>query len=665
MKKLYYGHSFFGGLMLCMCIFAGVGCYDLYNGNGRMALAELLFAVLLLIYIAIVIVMRRRDMKEYMSMLVQKDDSSSHSAVNLLPVAAAVLTVDGLIMWFNDSFSKIAGSESLYNTPITDIIKDIKWTKVLKATDSVEFAVRHNDSVYKVIAKIAKTNREGGEISVILYFIDITRQTELERKYEDERTVVGLVAVDNYDEVFQKMDDSESQQASARINRIVTDWVSESDGVIKRLERDRYLVMFEKKYLSEYISKKFDVLEKVRQIGEEIRQPVSVSIGVGIGASLDESEEFSRAALDMAQGRGGDQAAVKDETQFKFYGGKTREYEKSTRVKTRAFAGAFKGFIKNCDKVVFMGHSNADYDCFGAAIGLSRACRDCGKNAYIVYDNSPAVAPLAKQMRTMPDYAKMLISCDHAREIVTHDTLLVILDTHRPSMLPEPRLLDATEKIVLIDHHRRSTEFLPHTSLLYHEPYASSTCEMATEILQYIDTERTITPFEVKALYVGILMDTKNFMLKTGVRTFEAASYLRRYGLDLVEVKKLFTMDRGDYMHKIRIMETLEVYSSNIAIAHAQESYPNMRVVSSLAADDMLGISGIRAAFVVYEVDGEAYVSARSFGDINVQLICEKLGGGGHMTVAGAQMRGIGTEAALLEVKAAISEYIDETKNDK
>ena len=665
MKKLYYGHSFFGGLMLCMCIFAGVGCYDLYNGNGRMALAELLFAVLLLIYIAIVIVMRRRDMKEYMSMLVQKDDSSSHSAVNLLPVAAAVLTVDGLIMWFNDGFSKIAGSESLYNTPITDIIKDIKWTKVLKATDSVEFAVRHNDSVYKVIAKIAKTNREGGEISVILYFIDITRQTELERKYEDERTVVGLVAVDNYDEVFQKMDDSESQQASARINRIVTDWVSESDGVIKRLERDRYLVMFEKKYLSEYISKKFDVLEKVRQIGEEIRQPVSVSIGVGIGASLDESEEFSRAALDMAQGRGGDQAAVKDETQFKFYGGKTREYEKSTRVKTRAFAGAFKGFIKNCDKVVFMGHSNADYDCFGAAIGLSRACRDCGKNAYIVYDNSPAVAPLAKQMRTMPDYAKMLISCDHAREIVTHDTLLVILDTHRPSMLPEPRLLDATEKIVLIDHHRRSTEFLPHTSLLYHEPYASSACEMATEILQYIDTERTITPFEVKALYVGILMDTKNFMLKTGVRTFEAASYLRRYGLDLVEVKKLFTMDRGDYMHKIRIMETLEVYSSNIAIAHAQEIYPNMRVVSSLAADDMLGISGIRAAFVVYEVDGEAYVSARSFGDINVQLICEKLGGGGHMTVAGAQMRGIGTEAALLEVKAAISEYIDETKNDK
>lgn len=665
MKKLYYGHSFFGGLMLCMCIFAGVGCYDLYKGNGRMALAELLFAVLLLIYIAIVIVMRRRDMKEYMSMLVQKDDSSSHSAVNLLPVAAAVLTVDGLIMWFNDGFSKIAGSESLYNTPITDIIKDIKWTKVLKATDSVEFAVRHNDSVYNVIAKIAKTNREGGEISVILYFIDITRQTELEQKYEDERTVVGLVAVDNYDEVFQKMDDSESQQASARINRIVTDWVSESDGVIKRLERDRYLVMFEKKYLSEYISKKFDVLEKVRQIGEEIRQPVSVSIGVGIGASLDESEEFSRAALDMAQGRGGDQAAVKDETQFKFYGGKTREYEKSTRVKTRAFAGAFKGFIKNCDKVVFMGHSNADYDCFGAAIGLSRACRDCGKNAYIVYDNSPAVAPLAKQMRTMPDYAKMLISCDHAREIITHDTLLVILDTHRPSMLPEPRLLDATEKIVLIDHHRRSTEFLPHTSLLYHEPYASSTCEMATEILQYIDTERTITPFEVKALYVGILMDTKNFMLKTGVRTFEAASYLRRYGLDLVEVKKLFTMDRSDYMHKIRIMETLEVYSSNIAIAHAQESYPNMRVVSSLAADDMLGISGIRAAFVVYEVDGEAYVSARSFGDINVQLICEKLGGGGHMTVAGAQMRGIGTEAALLEVKAAISEYIDETKNDK
>lgn len=664
MKKLYNGHSFFGGLMLCMCIFAGAGCYDLYTHNGRMALAELIFAAILLIYIAVVVVMRRRDMKAYMSMLVRQDDSSSHSAVNLLPVAAVVLSVDGLIMWFNDGFAQIVGSESLYNVPITEVIKDIKWTKVLKATDSVEFSVNHEGRVYNVIARIAGTGSESN-VSVVLYFSDITDMRELEKKYEDERTVVGIVAVDNYEELFQKMDDSESQQASAKINRTITEWVGEYGGVIKRLERDRYLIMFENKYLAEYVTRKFDVLEKVRRIGEEIRQPVSVSIGVGIGQSLDESEEFSRAALDMAQGRGGDQAAVKDETQFKFYGGKTREYEKSTRVKTRAFAGAFKGFIKNCDKVVFMGHSNADYDCFGAAIGLSRACRDCGKNAYIVYDNSPAVAALAKQMRAMPDYAKMLVSCDHAREIATKDTLLVILDTHRPSMLPEPRLLDATEKIVLIDHHRRSTEFLPHTSLLYHEPYASSTCEMATEILQYIDTERTITPFEVKALYVGILMDTKNFMLKTGVRTFEAASYLRRYGLDLVEVKKLFTTERADYMHKVSIMETLEVYSSDIAIAYARESYPNMRVVSSLAADDMLGISGVRAAFVVYEYDGEAYVSARSLGDVNVQLICEKLGGGGHMTVAGAQMRGINTEAALLEVKAAISEYIDENKSDK
>ena len=400
----------------------------------------------------------------------------------------------------------------------------------------------------------------------------------------------------------------------------------------------------------------------MRQIGEGIRQPISVSIGIGAGSTLAESESFSRAAVDMAQGRGGDQVAIKDTTQFRFFGAKTREYEKSTRVKTRAFARAFKEFITESDGVVFMGHINADYDCFGAAVGLSRAAKDCMKKAYILYDGSPAVSALVDEINEMPEYKSMLINSEQAAEIITKDTLVVILDTHRPSMIPDASLLEKTDKIVLIDHHRRSTEFLPHISLLYHEPYASSTCEMATEVLQYIDDHRMLSPFEAKALYVGILMDTKNFMLKTGVRTFEAASYLRRYGLDPVEVKKLFTMEKADYDHKIKIMDKIEIYEENIAIAYTEEKYSNMRVVSSIAADDILGIKNVKAAFVIYPIENDCYISARSLGDINVQLVCEKLGGGGHMTVAGAQLKGIGVDAARLEVKAVISEYLEEIK---
>ncbi len=662
MKKHYNRHSFFWGLIICVCVFTGVGIYDIYKHNISMACAELTFAFLLLVYIIVVRTMRKRDMSAYMSMIIEREDSISHDAVNRLPIPVAVLSVDGLIMWYNEPFVKMANTDALYNMPIYELIKDIKWNEVLKSTDGVKLHAECRSRQYRVEGNLIKNNNSAEEFSVLLYFFDETEYVALKKKYEDERTVVGLVVVDNYDELFQKIDDSESQQASALINRHIVQWVDESKGVIKRLERDRYLIMFEKAYLQEYVNKKFDVLERVRAVGDSIRLPISVSIGIGVGSSLDESEEFSRAALNMAEGRGGDQAAIKDETQFKFYGGKTREYEKSTRVKTRAFAYAFRDFIKNSDKVVFMGHSNADFDCFGAAIGLSRAARDCGKNAYIVYDNSPAVAGLVEEMRTLPDYNNMLISGEYAREMTTKDTLLVILDTHRPSMLPEQKLLDCTEKIVLIDHHRRSTEFLPHVSLLYHEPYASSTCEMATEILQYVDDNRMISSFEAKALYVGILMDTKNFMMKTGVRTFEAASYLRRYGLDPVEVKKLFTMEQSDYIHKLKIMETLEVYNENIAIAYTKEKYQNMRVVSSQAADDLLCIKGIRAAFVVYQLESVAYISARSFGDVNVQLICEKLGGGGHMTVAGAQLKGIDVDAARLELKAAIAEYIEESK---
>ncbi len=661
MKKIYNGHSFLGGLLLCIIVFAGLGGYDLYLGNMPVAWAELGLALLLLAYVIVVRIMRKRDMDAYMSMIVESEDTASHNALTLLPLPMVILSVDGQIMWYNDRFVKIVEQEGLYNTKIFELIPDIKWAEILKS-ENILTKCSYNDCIYELSGKIL---RKGDDISVLLYFKDISELLETEKKYELEKTVIGIVAVDNYDDLFSKLDDVESQQAATLVNSSIISWVDGIDGIIKRLDRDRFLIMFENKSLPECINKKFDVLENVRAIGEQLRLPISISIGIGKGESLTASEESARAALDMAQSRGGDQAVIKDETQFSFYGGKTREYEKSTRVKTRAFATAFKDFIANSDAVYFMGHSNMDYDCFGAAVGISRACRNAGKNAYIIYDNSPAVEPLAAEMRANPEYNGMLISAQTALENMTGDSLLVILDTHRPSMLPEEKLLDMTEKVILIDHHRRSTEFLPHTALLYHEPYASSTCEIAAEVLQYMDDKRTISAFETKALYVGILMDTKNFMMKTGVRTFEAASYLRKCGLDPVEVKKIFTMEKTDYMHKVHILDSAEVYEDSVAIAYTEEKYANMRVVSSIACDELLNITGIKAAFVVYVSDGETYVSARSVGDINVQLICEKLGGGGHITIAGAQLKGLSVDEGKLELKAAISEYMEESKKEE
>ncbi len=662
MKKIYNGRSIYYGLLTCILAFVGIGLYDLRTNDTNIAVAELVFALVLLIYVAVISVKRRRDIDEYTSMIIEREDSVAHNSLHMLPIPVAVLSIDGMIMWYNDLFVKMLGQDDLYNIAITDLLSDIKWGEVLKSTDEIDMHTVYNGRRYRMTGRIIKNVADDNSFSVLIYFNDVTDFEELKEKYENEKAVTGLIVIDNYDDIFSKLDDSQSQQTSALINKSIVQWVDEGFGVLKRLERDRYLVLFENQYLNDYIAKKFDILEKVRQIGEEVKLPVSVSVGIGVGETLVESESFSRAAVDMAQGRGGDQVAIKDGTQFKFYGGKTREYEKSTRVRTRVFAKAFKEFIQGADAVVFCGHANADYDCFGAAVGLSRAVKDCMKKAYIVYDESQAVAGLVNEMSGLPEYENVLISPEDVAEIITKNTLLVILDTHRPSMLPDSSILDKTDKIVLIDHHRRSTEFLPHVSLLYHEPYASSTCEIATEILQYVDDNRMLSPFEAKALYVGMLIDTKNFVFKTGVRTFEAASYLRRFGLDTVDVKKLFTMNIADYNHKIKIMENIEMYEEGICIAYTEEKYQNMRVVSSIAADDMLGIKDVRASFVIYPVGNDCCISARAFGDINVQLICEKLGGGGHMTVAGAQIKGIGIDAARLELKAAVSEYLEEIK---
>lgn len=639
----------------------GSVAYALYN-DIFLGSAAAVTGILTIAIAAAVGISRRKKLAKCLKMIESENGEISSNIITSFPIPVVIANIDGSVKWYNELFAELFNNADMYEKTVNSIIPDLKWSLVLKKASGLDFNVEINGQSYQIVGNMIKDKNTASvnedKYSIYLYMIDKTTQKQLETLYENERTDVAYISVDNYDEVIQRVNDNEQQQINSQIRNYISKWAGEGNAIIKKTDRDRYFMMFEHRYLDLYIQNKFDILDNVRNISENINVPITISIGIGAGSSLSENEGYARNALEMTLGRGGDQVCIKDEVQYKFYGGKTKEYEKSTRVKTRAVAIALKDFIKNSDKVVFMGHYGADYDCFGAAMGLQRAVRTLGKEPYIIYDNnSPAIHNIYETAKINPEYRGMFVSTENMIEHMTKDTLLVILDTHRPSMFPSRELLELTEKVVLIDHHRRSTEFISPCSLVYHEPYASSTCEMATELLEYMDLGGTLTRMEAECLYMGILMDTKNFIVKTGVRTFEAASYLRRLGLNTVDVKKMFNVSKIDYDHKVDIVKTAVKIAPSVAVARCYEKYGNIRVIASQAADEMLNIEDIRASIVVYPIDSGAGISARSLGDINVQLIMEALGGGGHMTVAGAQLKSTTVDSAVMEVRAAVETY--------
>lgn len=670
MKK-YYGqiikmYSYLAVISAIALIAGGIVVSAEKNIVGAIEIAA---GAVILISAAIVSKRRKDRVGAFLDIVSKNSGAISANIMSSFPIPVAVSHIDGTISWYNEQFSELFKNKNMFDAHIETMFSDIKWGEVLKSASRYEKRIRIEDKRYLFIASAIRDKRtspaeDEDKVSIYIYLIDRTVEAQMKLRYNNEKTDVAIINIDNYDDVLQRVNDNEQQQVLSQIRRCVNEWAMESGAIVKNTDRDRYYVLFEHRYLSQYINNKFDILYKVRKVGEDINLPVSISIGIGISGSLSENDTNARNALDMALGRGGDQVSVKDDTQYKFYGSKARDYEKSTRVKTRAFAVALKDFIKNSDKVIFMGHAGADYDSFGAAMGLQRAVRTLGKKPYIIYDNnSPAVKQLYDELRTISEYKGMFISGDDALEVLSQDTLVVILDTHRPSMLPCPWLVERASKVVLIDHHRRSTDFINPCSLIYHEPYASSTCEMATELLEYMDMGSSLTTVEAQCLYTGILMDTKNFILKTGVRTFEAASYLRRLGLNTVDVKKLFNVSKDDYDHKVDIVKTARVIAPKIALATCNEKFPNIKVIASQAADEMLNISGIHASIVMYPMENQLGISARSLGDINVQVIMEYLGGGGHSTVAGAQISDKNVNEVIEAVEKAVKDYLKNNEN--
>lgn len=652
--------------LICIVMLCVAGILNILDVDFRIiALIELLGAVVIAAFSITTAKSKEKDMREFVSIITEQSGNMANDVLMRFPLAMFILSIDGNIMWYNDKAQEVIGENDLYNVSLPELIPELKWTQILKTTDLIDLEIIHNEKNYNVLGNIIKryqTDTQKETYSVLLYFKDKTDEIRAIKEHEDEKVDVAVIAIDNYDDIFQSMDDAKSQETIAKINTIVSKWVADGMGVMKKIDSDRYLVFFEHQYLDRYINNKFDILDKVRLVGDEIKESITISVGIGTGGHLIENENSARNSLEMVWGRGGDQVAIKENGQFKFYGGTTKDYEKSTRVKTRMFATALKDMINHADKVIIMGHASIDYDCFGAAIGMSKAVSLMNKECFIVVDNSAAIKYLYDECIQIDEYKTMIINPNAAAELVTKDTLLVILDTHRPSMLPSQELLNAAEKVVLIDHHRRSTDYIDKASLSYLEPYASSTCEMVTEILQYIDNVKKMTAFEAMALYIGILIDTKNFITKTGVRTFEAASYLKRYGVNTMEAKKIFNLSFDDYVKRMKIIKDAEIWNDEIAVSVCLESDSNMRVISSQAADEMLNIAGITASFVIYPSDTGACFCARSLGDINVQLIMEKLGGGGHMTVAGCQIKNLTASEGRELLIGAIKEYLEENK---
>ena len=588
-------------------------------------------------------------------------EATTRAAVLTFPAPMVVTDLTGGVQWYNGKFQSMLGREEMFGEFLQDLFAELQFSIFAEDENPVPQTMTFRDRDYLVTGKTISVLQDYEENKLVgIYFIDLSEQRKLERKIADQKTVVCSLMIDNYDEVFKGTQNTNHGSLLAEIEHCVNSWVEKGEGISVRYERDKFLILFEAAKFQPLWEEKFPILEQAKSISQGNRIPVTFSIGIGQSKdTLLENEELADAALDMALGRGGDQVVVKTEVGFQFYGAKGREIEKSTRVKARVVAHGIRDLAETADKIFIMGHANADADSLGSSVGLYRIFRSLGADAYIVLDRERNhTQMILKELLSKEEYQLRMIGEERALDLLSENSLLVVVDTHRPSIVEFPELLNRCKNVVLIDHHRRSEEFLEHTVLSYHEPYVSSSCEMVTEILQYLDCDKELTPYEAEALYCGIYLDTKGFTFKTGTRTFEAASYLRKKGADPINVRRLFSNDMELYLQKSRIISSAKIYRDNIAIALCTEKSKDTQLVVAQAADDLLNIRGIEAAFVLAEAGNRIVISGRSLGNVNVQVVLEKLGGGGHITIAGAQLQNDRLDQAEEELKDAIDEAI-------
>lgn len=592
-----------------------------------------------------------------------------------LELPYALLDEDGKLLWMNKSFENVVHKEKGYRKSITTIFSEITKDRFPTDQEVTEAKISYEESDFSVKMKriplkemvdnsdIFQTDEAYDGYLIAIYLFDETALNIALLENDNQSLVTGLLYIDNYEEALESVEEVRRSLLTAIVERKLNKYFGSLDGIVKKMEKDKFFVIIRKQSLKQLMEKKFDLLEDIKTINIGNEMSLTLSVGIGTdGLSYAQNYEFARTAIDLALGRGGDQAVVKTPAGVTYYGGKSQQVEKSTRVKARVKAHALKEIISTKEKVLVMGHRITDVDSFGAAVGIYRIAKTLGRSAYIVAEDiSSSIKPLADAFLSNFEDEEIIINGTRAIELCNAATVLVVVDVNKPSITECPELLKACRSIVVLDHHRKGDEVIENATLSYVEPYASSACELVAEILQYVDDGVKIKNAEADCLYAGIVIDTNNFLTKTGVRTFEAAAFLRRNGADVTRVRKMFRDNADDYRAKADAVSRATIFENQYAISICNpEGVDSPTIVGAQAANELLNINGIKASFVFTLYNQVIYISARSIDEVNVQIVMEKLGGGGHLNIAGAQLKDMSMDEAIGKLKETLSNMIQE-----
>ncbi|MBQ1192755.1 MAG: DHH family phosphoesterase [Lachnospiraceae bacterium] len=656
----------FIGIALLM---AGIGIYFMENTMGIAIIASSLLLILVCIIMFFVnkpLIMR--DLIGFATDYAQIQKELLHD----LAIPYGLCDPEGCILWSNRGLKEIIEEDLLKNKKITDIFKEVNMENIFVEDEHVKiFDILYENSAYRMecrkinvqnafnTTKVLDIDKKD-EFLIVFYLFDITEIKQLKKDNEDQKMVAGLIYIDNYEEAMDSVEDVKRSLLSALIERKINQFASNIDGIVRKLEKDKYFIAFMYKYLDGLKSTKFTIIDEVKNVNIGNEMDVTISIGLGVhGETYVQNCEYSRIAMDLALGRGGDQAVIKDCDKIYYYGGKSKQVEKTTRVKARVKAHALRELLSTKEKVIIMGHQIGDIDSFGSALGLYRAMKHMGKKVHIVINEiTTSLRPVVERVVGSGEYEDdLILTSADVLDIIDSNTTVVVVDVNRASRTECPELLIECKSVVVLDHHRQTTDGIENALLSYVEPYASSTCEMVAEILQYIHDGIKLKQIEADAMYGGIMIDTNNFSQKTGVRTFEAAAYLRRCGADVTRVRMMFRNNIEEFKTRAMAISRAEVFCEQYIISDCpSDGVESPTIVCAQAANELLNISGIAASFVLTKYNDKIYVSARSISNINVQLIMERIGGGGHMNIAGAQLEGY-------EIDEAKNLVIDVVKN--
>ncbi len=656
-------------LLLCMVL-------SIYVVNKTAAAIMLIYTAIYFLIVMLLFVFKRSYIAGELVRFAAGYSNIQNLFLKELDVPYGVIDTQGHLIWANNELKDIIVFEKIASHSIEEIFPALTLDQLPTIEEDVTLHISYGRKNYRVLLRLldvpeyqedlpwfAEQGEEKQASTLIsMYLYDETEIIALKKENTEEKMLVGLLYIDNYEEAFEGADEVRRSLVTAWVEREINKYMKSIDAIIKRLEKDKYIFVFKQKYLSVIESNRFSILEEIRNLNI-YEMTVTISIGVGVGAaSYIKNYDMARVAIDLALGRGGDQAVVKDGERFSYYGGKSVQMEKNTRVKARVKAHALREYVESKEKVVVMGHSLADIDSLGAAIGVYRIAKTLNKKAHIVVTEvTSSIRATMERFKESPEYEEdMFISGSKAQEIVNDQTLLMVVDVNRPNYTDCKELLGLTKTIVILDHHRQTGEAIENAVLSYIEPYASSACEMIAEILQYIEEGLKLRPIEADAMYAGIMIDTNNFLTKTGVRTFEAAAYLRRNGADVTRIRKMFRTAFVEYQAKAQAVTSAEIFMDYYVFAVSEsDGLDSPTIVAAQTANDLLDIDHTKASFVFTEFNGRIYISARSIDELNVQVVMEQIGGGGHMSVAGAQLSGCTILEAMNKVKAVIEDMTE------